>query len=241
MNTCRNCGVELDVEMNFCPLCGQKSFDAETLIQNHSKEEKENEPVQSPYNLSELTFFQRRKLFWELSGIILFSGVLISLIIDLIINKRISWSKYTITIGIFLISNVWLLVFLQNRMVILLSGCFATTSLFILMLDLLSNNMGWGLKFGVPVIFCFFVILFFLVLLIRKTRQKGINLIAYFLTAAGILCLCIESILTLYLAGHLRLHWSIILFISVISVSGILLYIHYRLKKVTDLKRFFHI
>jgi len=241
MNTCRNCGVELDVEMNFCPLCGQKSSNTETYLRNHVNEKRTVEPVPSPYNLNELSLFQKRKLFWELSGIILVSGVLVSLIIDLIINKKISWSKYTITIGAFLISNVWLLVFLQNRVKLQLLGCFVTASLLLLVLDLLNNNQGWGWKLGVPIIFFFFIILFLLVLLIRKTPQKGINLIAYFLTASGLLCLCIESILSLYLHQRLLLHWSIILLISVLSVSGILLYIHYRLKKATDLKRFFHI
>ncbi len=241
MNTCRNCGVELDVEMNFCPLCGQKSSNTETFIRDHVNEKRVKEPVRSPYNLSDLSPLQKKKLFWELSGIILVSGVLVSFIIDLIINKRISWSKYTLTIGVFLISNVWLLVFLQKKIMMLLSGCFVSTSLLLLILDLLSNNLGWGLRLGVPIVFFFFIILFILVLLIKKTRQKGINLIAYFLSATGILCLCIESVLSLYVYKQLRLHWSIILFISVLSVSGILLYIHYRLKKATDLKRFFHI
>jgi hypothetical protein len=49
-----------------------------------------------------------------------------------------------------------------------------------------------------------------LLTVIRLSSQKGINLIAYGLVAATLLCIGIESILSFYLHHHFRLWWSLI-------------------------------
>ncbi|MBN1926481.1 MAG: zinc ribbon domain-containing protein [Prolixibacteraceae bacterium] len=241
MNLCKNCGVELDINMNYCPLCGQKSTQSDSLFSDKKPEKKEFKAINEPYNLNELSASQKRKVFWELSAIILASSVVVSFIIDLIISKEINWSKYPITIGIFLFINISLISFIPKKIFILLSGSFISTSLFLIILDLYIHNLGWGFKLGIPIIFFIYLIVFFLTVVVKKSRQKGINLIAYFLIAAGIMGLCIEGILSLHLLNRFELRWSIILLVSLLSASGILLFIHYRLKKATDLKRFFHI
>jgi hypothetical protein len=241
MNKCTKCGVELDVEMNYCPLCGQKSsrINDDDLKENSGKELVVAE--NSTYNLNELTEPQKKKLFWEMSGIILVSGIVVTFIIDLIINKQISWSKYSITIGLFILINISLISFLSKKPILLLTGSFVTSTLLLLMLDYYTQYLGWGYKLGIPIILFIYLIVFVLIILIRKSKEKGINIIAYFLIAAGILCVAIESIISLHLVNHIKLQWSIITLASVFSVSGIILFIHYRLKKATDLKKFFHI
>ncbi|MCK9310832.1 MAG: DUF6320 domain-containing protein [Bacteroidales bacterium] len=233
MNVCNYCGVELDAEMNYCPLCGHKS---NTPVVTGIKETKTE-----AYDFDELTHFQKRKLVWELAAIVLVSGVVASFIIDLFINKQVTWSKYTITIGLVLLINTSLIIFMQKRFFLLLSGCFISTSLLLVLLDLFNLNLDWGLSLGIPIIFFLYLVLCFLSILIRKSRQKGINIIAYSLTAAGILCLCIEGIISLHMYNLLKFQWSVIVLVSVLPVSAILLYIHYRLKRVTNLKKFFHI
>jgi hypothetical protein len=241
MNYCNNCGVELDVEMNYCPLCGQKSSSPDSPDfekrpgKNGLKAESES------YNFNQLTALQKRKVFWELSAIILASGVFVSFFIDITTSREINWSKYPITIGLFLFVNITLICFFPKKNFIVLLGSFIATSLFLITLDLYNHNLGWGIKLGIPIIFFLYLIVFLLIVVIKKSKQKGINLIAYILIAAGIAGLCIESILSLHLLNRLELSWSIILLVSVLSASGILLFIHYRLKRVTDLKRFFHI
>ncbi|MDD4713519.1 MAG: DUF6320 domain-containing protein [Bacteroidales bacterium] len=240
MNVCNYCGVELDVEMNYCPLCGHES---NTPVVTGSKvTNKESKETRTKvYDFEELTQLQKRKIVWELAAIVLISGVVASFIIDLFINKQVTWSKYTITIGLVLLINTSLIIFMQRRFFLLLSGCFISTSLLLVLLDLFNLNLDWGLSLGIPIIFFLYIVLFFLSILIRKSRQKGINIIAYSLIAAGILCLCIEGIISLHLYNLLKFQWSVIVLVSVIPVSAILLYIHYRLKRVTNLKKFFHI
>lgn len=241
MNKCIKCGVELEIEMNFCPLCGQKSS---ILVNDISQDNLGKDlaiPVNTSYNLNELTQPQKKKLFWELSGIILVSGMVVTFILDLIINKHISWSKYSVAIGMFLLINISLISFLSKKVMILLLGNFITTSLLLLMFDYNNQYLDWVLKLGIPIIFFIYLIVFFLVIAIKKSRQKGINIIAYFLIAIGILCVCIESIISLHLISYIKLYWSLITLTSAGAVSGIILFIHFRMKKATDLKKFFHI
>jgi hypothetical protein len=239
MNECKFCGVELDSFMNYCPLCGKKSEDSSVNRAEASKGIIDDEL--DAYDLNELTEPQKSKLFWELSGIILVSGIFVSVLIDLITNKTISWSRYILSIGLVLFFNISLLTFLKNRVFLMLFLSFVSVSILLWILDFLHLNIGWGINLGVPIILIIYALLFILYRLIETSRQKGINIIAYVMISAGILLVCIESILSLQRTGNIHLYWSLIALVSLLSVSIILLFIHFRLKKVTDLKRFFHI
>jgi hypothetical protein len=241
MKNCKNCGVELEENMNFCPLCGEpvayKTHKNKAYLQ--FQKTKQEEKILSDFN--ELTHHQRQKLFWELSGIILISGMIITFIIDLIINQSVTWSKYSMSVCLVLFINVTLIVFLQKKIYVLLSGSFVSVSILLILFDLFSQNTGWGIKIGIPMILCFYFVVFGLIKIVRRSRRVGINLIAYFLVTSAIFCLCIDGVISLQRNNRLNLQWSVIVLASVLPVAAILLYIHYRLKKGTNLKRFFHI
>jgi len=241
MNVCNYCGVELDAEMNYCPLCGHKSNTPVVTGRKDANNKVPKETKTEAFNFEELTQRQQRKLVWELAAFVLVSCAIVTLIIDLLISRQITWSKYTLTIGLVLLIDISLIIFMQKRIFLLLSGCFISTSLLLFLLDLYNQNLVRGLKLGIPIIFFIFLVVFFLLILIRKSKQKGINIIAYSLIAAGIICMCIEGIIILQTHNVLKFQWSMIVLVSVLPVSAILLYIHYRLKRVTNLSKFFHI
>jgi uncharacterized membrane-anchored protein len=97
------------------------------------------------------------------------------------------------------------------------------------------------MKLGIPLLLAAYVTLLALFKVIRKTHQKGLNIIAYSLIAAGIFSLCIDGIISLYSGETIVLSWSLIVMVSAVLVAGFLLYVHFQLKKATDLRRFFHI
>ena len=115
MTYCKNCGVELDEIMNFCPLCGEPaSSDAEVKKEHREfRRLQQEERIISDYK--GLTKTQKRKLFWELSTIILGSGIVVSLIIDLVLNQNITWSRFPITVCIGIFLNITCIAFLQKR------------------------------------------------------------------------------------------------------------------------------
>ena len=231
MNVCKKCGVELDINMNYCPLCGHKA---------NATSEAPLFPKDETYDFQVLSNVQKRKVFWDLSLIVLVAGILTSTVIDLIINKNITWSKYTITVGLALVIHISLIVFLHARTVPLLLSGFIASSLLILLLDWINKSMDWAVTMGIPLLFCIYLIVLALALIIKKSRQKGVNLIAYVLLAIAMTGICTEGILSLNMHNALTLHWSLILLVCMVAISAILLFIHFRLKKATDLRKFFN-
>jgi hypothetical protein len=238
MNICKNCGVELEEHVQQCPLCGL-SINESTIKSDQQRTNLIDEKLYSEYE--SLTSEQRRKLFWELSGIILFSGIVVTLIIDLITSRSVSWSKYCITVCLVLFVNTTLISFWRQRTVLVFAGSFVSTSVFLIVLDLFTQNIGWGIKLGIPLLFSFYLITVVLTCMIKYSRYPGLNVIANFLLAIGIFTICIEGIISFYMHNHVTLHWSLIVMVCMIPMASVLFFIQYKLKKGIDLKRFFHI
>ena len=240
MIICPKCGVELDERMSRCPLCNSGvGHQFQPDPNSKAYDDQRDEKLLSDF--VNLTGSQKRKLFWELAGIILFSGILVTLIIDIVTAGNITWSRYTFTVCLVIFVNITLLSFWRQRLVILLGGSFISTSLLLVLLDLYNEKVGWGTQLGVPLLLALYIILFLLVILVRFTKHKGFNVIGYSFIAAGILSLCIEGMLDLYFNGKITFRWSLIAFVSMIPIAAMLFFIHYRLNRGIELRRFFHI
>lgn len=239
MKVCNYCGVELDAEMNFCPLCGHK-FNMK-IEQKEINESKCANQKDNTFNYEDLSIHQQKKFIWELVAFILISCTVITLLIDLLITRHITWSKYTTTIGLILLLDASIIIFMRSRILLLFLCLFLSTSLLLFFLDLYNENLNIGVQLGIPILFFIYLILLSLFLIIRKNKQKGINVIAYSLIAAGIICMCIEGMVSLHVYGCMKFQWSFIVMVSILPVSAILLYIHYRLSRVTNLKKVFHV
>jgi len=241
MKTCNYCGVELENNVNFCPLCGEPVMDkdAEKTEYINVRKRQQEEKLLTPYQ--KLTIPQKLKIFWQVSGIIFISGILVTLFIDFIANNGITWSKYPIAVCVILFINSTLITFLHKRVALFLIGSFISASGLLLLLDVFDKTSGWSFKLGVPILLTAYIIVIILVKLIKRAERKSLNVIAYSLISAGLLSICTEGIINLYAKNQLHFEWSFIVMASVIVISSILLYIYYRLKKGIDLKRFFHI
>lgn len=242
MKTCNYCGVELDVDMNYCPLCGHKCNTPVVVNDKERIPRKVQEGVAGDvYDFDELTKPQKQKLVWEISSIVLLSGMVVTSVIDVLFNGGITWSRYSVAAGLFLFAVVSLLVFASNRPFWMALGFFVSTSLLLLLIDVFNHEFTWGLQLGIPLALFVSMVGYVLIVVIAKSKQKGINIIAYSLVAAGIMCLFIEGVVSWYITHGLVLRWSLIVLICVLPVSGIMAYIHFRLKRVTNLRKFFNI
>ncbi len=241
MKKCPNCGVELEKSMNFCPLCGEPVMEqnTENLEYLNIRKRKQDEKELTDYQrLSEL---QKRKLFWEVSGIILITGIVVTFILDLFSNNNLTWSKYSIAVCTMLFLQSTLIRFWPKNLIILMLGSLASTSALVLLLDLFHGPVSWSINLAVPLLIIVHLLTLGLTRAIRNAKEKGLNLIAYSFIALGILSVFIEGILSFYFNDVFTLHWSLIVIASVLPGSAVLFFIHYRLKKGTDLRRFFHI
>ncbi len=241
MIQCPNCGVELEENANFCSLCGEPLIDEHTdnpvslRIGTSLRKEKQR----ADYH--KLTELQKRKIFWKISGIILIPGIILTLVINLVGDQTILWSKYPVTAGLFLFINITLYTFLRNRAILVASLSLLTTAVFFVLLNIYTGDSGFDMKSGLVMLLAAYMTIIILSFLIKKSKQKGLNIIAFSLFAAGLLCVCTDGIISLYSRGSLHFGWSLIVIVSTLFISAILLYIHYRLKRVTDLRRFFHV
>ena len=241
MIQCNKCGVELEENANFCSLCGEPllKMTSENLSINNSGKTLQQEKLSLDFQ--QLTGFQKRNVFWKISGIILISGIIITLLIDFVGSQSITWSKYPATICFVFFINLTLNTYLHKKIILLLAVSFLFTSVMFILFDVYAGETGWELKLGVPVILALYITIYSLIFLMRNAKQKGLNIIAYSLIAAGLLCIYTEAIISIFFQSSLTFGWSLIVLISVAFISMLLFYIHYRLKKATDLKRFFHI
>lgn len=242
MKYCANCGVELDQSMTECPLCHKTASESTKIKQapqdfNSLPAAEKTAVVRQDENAKQ----QNRKLFWELTVLIFFSVAIITLLIDLLTSHQLSWSKYTVGISMVLLVNSSLLSFWRHRPLVIGMGSFASIAFFLLLLDYLGNSSAWGLKLGIPLLLLLYVFLLAVVLLVKYLHEKGINFIALLLSVASIVCVGIEILLDSFVHQHISMGWSMYVLFSTLPLSGILLFVHYRMKKGRELKRLFHL
>lgn len=239
MIICNNCGVELEQDMEICPLC-QQPVSADAMAGRKAEDNKARQAGSIDTDNRSMSKPQR-KAVWELASIILIILVIATSLINFIINKKISWSEYPVAICLIIFSYVSSFTFLNKRRVIQLFFAFVTASLFILVADNLTGGRSWALLLGVPLLFFSNLIFGVLLAVIHSAKQRGINLIAFSFIAAAVACLAIEAIVDLYTKDHIDLVWSLIVAACAFLVAVVLFFMHYRLKKGQDLNKTFHL
>jgi len=240
MSYCNYCGVELDKTVTSCPLCGLAV--GKKRVVTH--EWKSRQPVfkdQIASEIENMTAAQKRKLFWEISAIILVSGVLVTLVVNWIESKTITWSKYSLVASLSILASISFFTLLRNRPFILVLGSFISNASLLLLLDLISSNIGWGTKLGVPILVSLYALILLVLWLIRISHRRGFNILAVIFIALGLFLICIEVFVSLYFNHTITLSWSIIAAASMIPISTLLFLVHFRLKSGIALRRFFNI
>jgi hypothetical protein len=241
MIKCPNCGVESEENSNYCSLCGEPLLDGSSENQTFNKSGRIGREEKIITDYQRLSGFQKRKIFWKISGLILISAFILTILIDYVVNGAITWSRYPASICVVLFINFTLNTFLHNRWILFAGLSFLSFALLFILFDVYAGETGWKTLPGISLLIVAYISVFTLVFLIRKARQKGLNVIAWSLLAAGVICVCVEGLISIYNRSLIKLEWSLIVIVSATLISFLLLYIHYRLKKATDLKRFFHI
>ncbi|MCF6407124.1 DUF6320 domain-containing protein [Chitinophaga filiformis] len=231
---CKNCGVELEPDMQICPLCGL-SLNEQDGIPDAPTSEK-------PAAYPELALNQRqRKFTWEIISIILGSGILAAFTVNFILNHGITWSEYIIAVGLIIFCYASVLSLWKKSILPKLACGFFLSSICLLGLDRITGDISWSLRLAVPLLLCLNMITLIYIKVVRLAAYKGINLIAYAFLAAAVMCLCTENILSLFSNGAWRLSWSLIVSACVLPVVVVLLFVHFRLRKGRNLGRTFHV
>lgn len=234
METCPHCGIQRESGYSECPLCKNRYYDDQVNQAEHK--------TAYPGLGKPLTGKEKNNLLWELSVILYFSSMVVLFFIDLILNNELTWSRFAVA-GItasFIYST--LIVFSRPKPWFLLTGILLNTCGLLFAIDMLPDGrLDWFLIPALPL--AAFLILFIgLVLLFtRKTKNKGLNIIAFSTLASGAYIVVIDLCVSWVKHHHLAASWSVVVAVSILPFALFLLYFHYRLKRGTSLRKFFHL
>lgn len=232
MNTCVNCGVELEDGITVCPLCGKSPG---------SKNDKGNTEGNYPSDIITLNKSENRKHLWELGGILTFSCIAVCTIVDFLISRQLDWSLYSDVSVLALWISLTLVLFFRARIFLFFPGIMITLLSSLLAFDLIDAGLDWFFPVGLPLAISSSFAGWLIVLLYRKARFKGFNIIAAVLIILAGLTILTELILDNYFHGITDLRWSLIAAVSVLPVALIFSFYHYRMKKGNHLDSFFHV
>lgn len=235
---CINCGVELEENMVTCPLCGAPAVDKKEAGSIGLSGNSDYPLVAAA--AGKITPRQK-KLTWEVVSLVLFCGGVATFIVDFVLNRRMSWSELPVALCLAIFSYVSLFAFSARSTFVKTSLSCLFSALAFVLLDVYTAGIKWSIGMGIPLLLISNAIVLIMVLVVRKTAYKGINLIAYGFIGAACLCVSIEAILSLYNTNNLFLHWSVLVALCVLPVIVVLLFVHIRLKKGRSLEKTFHI
>lgn len=233
MIVCKNCGVELESDMQSCPLCA-RNVDEEPAASTY------NEGIQTKERRKE-PLPQQKKETWEIVSITILLVMVVTSLLNIILNREISWAQYPLASCIVIFMYVTVFAFTNTKWEIQLLYVFIISSVLIYTLDFLTLGLSWSIYLGIPLLFFVNILLIAMRQIYRRVKRRGINLIAFAFIAAALLCLFTEALIDFYVNGIIRLVWSLIVVGCVLPIVIFLLYMHFRLNKGTDLQRTFHI
>lgn len=216
--------------MEVCPLCKIPVADGENSTQIQY-------PQHSAYDERKPKLLKR--IFLQIACVLLLSGILATLIINLAMVGRVTWSMYPVTICLIVLSYVFSLgLWTAKPLARIVTGWLS--SILVLVPVHLYVSDGWALKLALPILCSINVIAMLLVLLIKNLRFKGLNIVAILFISAAVLCLMVEVILSKYFQDELRLSWSVVVSACLLPVTAVIVFMHIKTRSNADLEKIFH-
>lgn len=268
MAYCPDCGVEIG-KAPLCPLCGAKNPRADAKGEGQAscgdQSRKDAFTAGSPADarragarfadakpsLGFSSFFgeggssqpftprEKNQIAWEVLSVAFAIATAVLAAINFLVDGGLSWSLYPIASFVFVwvIATAFLLMEKRPRLRYFLAA--VDPVVFLLALGCFTGDLSWAWRLALPItIFVEFVIAG-VALHIKNAKRKGLNIIAYLLVGAALVCLGIEIFIDLFVAGKIALGWSAITAIALVPIAAFLIYLHYRVAKSTNLRRLF--
>lgn len=243
MAFCARCGVTFKDSARSCPLCGgspsaEKPASADAGALDFPKEKPFLEEVLDEQDIS---LQQRRFIYFEIVSIIFGSALFITLVTDILLNRAITWSRYSspaIAWG-FLVFGMPAV--LKRHPWILFAVLAPTLVLLLFLLDVMNGRIGWFLFWGLPLSAWALVCIAGAGGITFAIHKRGLNVIAVCILFCALFCMGLEIVISLNLGIHPLLVWSPIVGLSALPAAGMLFYLHYRIVREASLKKLFRV
>lgn len=230
MTICKQCRVELEPWMEVCPLCKVPVADGDNSTQIQDQQHRAYDE-RKPRLL--------KRIFLQITCVLLLSGILATFIINLAMVGHVTWSVYPMTICLIVLSYVFSLGLMTAKPLLrILTGWLA--SIFVLVLVHLYVVDDWPFKLALPILCAINMITMLLVLILRNLSVKGLNTVAILFMGAGVICLVVEAILSKYFEDEFRLSWSVVVSACLLPVTAVIVFMHFKTRNNADLEKIFH-
>ena len=236
MPFCSRCGVEVDSAVEKCPLC-------EAPIQKIPLEGGSPWPSEEapPPSLPPMSSDERKALSRTITTLGFLIPASIVLTVDWFVTRSLSWSFYVLaSLGA---AWLWALIpLIFNRKPFILISSIAIVSVAALVvLAWLAGDVSWVLPIGIPIVASAGLLSAGVTSLARSSGRIGGNLAGWILLALAILSMATDILVSSWLTGLWRPGWSIIVASTLVPISVLLLYLHYRPSHQSRLRRYFHV
>jgi hypothetical protein len=232
MKICKECGVELEEEMALCPLC-------ETPVANDGA----RKDVILQINKKETPEVRKKDvlqlILWQITAVLLLSGIVATLIINLSIQKRITWSIYPISICLVIFLYASLIVLWRTRIFFQVLAAWFISALVLVMVHW-SIEADWPLRLALPILSAVTIIGLLVNFILAHLKAKGLNVLAIVFVCIAVLCLIIEGVISFYFSKVVELQWSVIVAACLLPVTAAILFMYFRTKNNTDFQKIFH-
>lgn len=227
MSICKHCGVDLGEGNDKCPLC--------------EPPESRSGRIASASNLFRLSRIENTRHLYEITMLLLVSGVIITMAIDAVFGKGFGWSLMTVTSLGYLIVFLSSLYLLRKRPYLVISFATAATLVFLWLLDVLTGHTGWFRAIACPLAVAAALLTAAVLFLNSLSRYRGLNLLATILIALALFVLVTEYLTDKLVSSAYIPQWSVVTAASLTIIAMFFIFIHYRMKRGRSLGRLFHI
>lgn len=213
---CIKCGVKLADTEQQCPLCQTAVYHPDMI----------REAGESLYPAKQYPAARPKPRFVQMfltTAAVL--PILIVLLCDLQINRRITWSGYVIgavlTGYVILILPLW---FQKPNPVIFVPCGFGAVGLYLLYIDLAVSG-GWFISFAFPVTGGLGLIVTAVVTLLRYVRRGKLYIFGGAFTAIGLFMLLTEFLLNMTFGIPHFVGWSLYPLTALVLLGGLLIFL----------------
>ena len=221
---CKNCNVRLKEYLKECPLC-------------HEKIEKKDDET-NPYNTYIENFSTRVniKYFSKLIMKFLVLLSLITLIVNICVNKTVNWSLYAITSS-FYVCSFYSYIICENKKTAFIINIISLEVL-LFVISLLTHSTLWFIYLVGPIIL---MVLLFVLLNIYLSRYSNmLKNFSVILMYIALILFLLNGFIKVYKTNTFYISWSIYSNIPILIISFILFGLSFNKKIQNEFeKRFF--
>ncbi|MDF2685642.1 MAG: hypothetical protein K0S55_823 [Clostridia bacterium] len=237
MSYCVNCGVELGKSEKECPLCNCPVINP---MQNNGNTE--NVERVWPQIEDKFDFWVERRFYSIVFSIVLSVPAFICMLVDIAYTDTLSWSLYVVSA----IMLAWVFIVLpilwRSALIsTLLVADIAAILLFLSGIEDLMENTNWFLRLALPITMLIGIFAYIITRLIEENIIKRLYIYAFIFLSTGVLMAFIEVICDLYLAGSIKIIWSLYAIIPCFALSALLFFIERNKKLKSNAEKRLHL